>query len=136
MTNEEPLVIVKARIDVVWEVVRENCGNSRGSVVRKGEVPLHRSGCGSVSERAFGTENRDVNCGWGSGVHWGSEVFVSRRGNENIVGVDGNVFMKCWSAYVQLQPGSLDSLILRQVVVKRLRIRANYQRVYIHRREV
>ena len=50
--------------------------------------------------------------------------------------VESAEYRRCWSAYVQLQPGSLDSLILRQVVVKRLRIRANYQRVYIHRREV
>ena len=52
-------------------------------------------------------------------------------------GVDvPSVATHCWSAYVRLQPGSLDSLILRQVVVRRLRIRANYQRVYIHKREV
>ena len=94
LTNEEPLVIVKARIDVVWEVVRENCGNSRGSVVGKGEAPLRRGGCGSVPERALGAENGDVSCDWGSSVHRGSEVFVPRGGDEDIIRVNGNVFVK------------------------------------------
>ena len=94
MTNEEPLVVVKARIDIVWEVVRKDCGDSCGSVVRKGKAPLHRGGCGSVHERALGAENGDVSCDWGSGVHRGSEVFASSGGDENIIRVNGNIFVK------------------------------------------
>jgi hypothetical protein len=94
LTNEEPLVVMKAGVDIVWEVVREDCSNSRGSVVRKGEVPLRRGRYGSVHERALGAENGDIGRDWGSGVHRGSEVFASRGGNENIIGIDGNVFVK------------------------------------------
>ena len=36
LTNEEPLVVVKACVDIVWEVVGEDCGDSRYSVVREG----------------------------------------------------------------------------------------------------
>ena len=94
LTNEEPLVVVKACIDIVWEVIREDCGDSCGGVVRKGEAPLRCGRCGSVHERALGAENRDVSCDWGSGAHQGSEVFASRGGDENIVGVNGNVFVE------------------------------------------
>ena len=59
LTNEEPLMVVKARINIVWEVVRENCGNGRGSVVWKGKVPLRRGGCGSVFKRTFCAEDGD-----------------------------------------------------------------------------
>ena len=60
MTNEEPLVVVEACIDVVWEVVGKDCGDSRGGVIGKREASLRRGGCRSVRERAFGAENRDI----------------------------------------------------------------------------
>ena len=94
LTNEEPLVVVKVRIDIVWEVVRENCGDSRGSVVRKGEAPLCRGGCGSSVEGLSSTEDGDVSRDRGSGGHWGSEVFVSRGGDEHVVGINSDVFVK------------------------------------------
>ena len=94
LTNEEPLVVMKAGVDIVREVVQKNCGDSCGSVVRKGEAPLRRGRCGSVHERVLSTKNRDISRDWGSGVHRGPEVFVSRGGDENIIGVDGNVFVK------------------------------------------
>jgi hypothetical protein len=94
LTNEEPLMVMKAGIDIVREVIRKDHGDSRGSVVRKREAPLRRGGCGSVREGAFGTENRDVGRSPGSGVHWGSKVFTSRRGDENIVRVDGDVLVE------------------------------------------
>ena len=87
-------MVVKARIDIVWEVVREDCGNSRGSMVWKGETPLRRSGCRSVHERTFGTENGDVGCDWGGSVHRGLEVFMSGGGDEDVVGVDGDILVK------------------------------------------
>ena len=94
LSNEKPLMVVKVCVDIVWEIIREDCGDSRGSVVRKGETPLCRSRCGSVREGTFGTENGDVSHGWSSDVHRGSEVFMSRGGNEDIIGVNGDVFMK------------------------------------------
>ena len=94
LTNEEPLVVVKACVDIVWEVIREDGGDSRSGVVRKGETPLCRGGYGSVREGTFGAENGDVNHYRSSGGHWGSEVFVTRRGDEDIVGIDSDVFMK------------------------------------------
>ena len=94
MAHEEPLRVVETRINIMWEVIQEDCGNSRGSVVREGEAPLRHGRCGSVHKRALGAENRDISRDWGNDVHRGPEVFASRGGSENIIGVDGNVFVK------------------------------------------
>ena len=94
LANEEPLMIVEARVDVMQEVIREDRGDSCGGVVWKGETPLRRGGCGSVHKRAFSAKNRDVSRNRGSGGHWGSEVFTSGGGNEDVVGVDGNIFVE------------------------------------------
>ena len=94
LTDEEPLVVVKMRIDIVREVVQEDCGDSRGSVVRKGETPLCRGGSGSVHKRMVGAENRDIGCDWSGSSHRRSEVFASRGGDENIIGVNGNVHVE------------------------------------------
>ena len=94
LTNKEPLVVVKACVDIVWEVVREDRGNSRGSMVRKGKAPLCCGGSGSVCERAISAEDGDVSRDWGSSVHRGLEVLVLRGGDENVVGVNGNVLVK------------------------------------------
>ena len=51
-------------------------------------------GHGSVLEGAFGAEDGDVCCNWGSSGHWGSEVLATRGGNEDVVGIDGNVLVK------------------------------------------
>ena len=96
LTNEEPLVVVKAHIDVVWEVVRKDCGDGHDSVVGKGEAPLRRGGCGSILKRTLGAENGNVGCDWGSGGYRGSKVFASRGSDEDVVGVDGDVLVE-WS---------------------------------------
>ena len=94
LANEEPLVVVKTCVDIVWEVVRENCGDGRGSVVWKGKASLRCGGSGSVCERAFSAEDGDIGRGWGGGSHRGSEVLASGRGDEHVVGIDGDVLMK------------------------------------------
>ena len=94
LTNEEPLLVVKTCVDIMREVIRKDGGDSRGSVIREGEASLGHCRSGSVCERSFGAEYRNVSRDWGIGVHQGSEVLASRRGDENIIGVDGNVFMK------------------------------------------
>ena len=96
LANEEPLMVMKAGVDIVREVVRKDCSDSHGSVVRKGEASLRRGGSGSIREGAFSTENGDISCNRGSGGHWGSEVLASRRGDKDVVGVDGDVLVK-WS---------------------------------------
>ena len=63
-------------------------------MVRKGEAPLCHSGRGSVRERAFSAKNGDVGCNWGSRGHRGSEVLTSRGGDENIIGVDGDILVE------------------------------------------
>ena len=87
-------MVVKACVDIAWEVIREDGGNGRGGMVRKGKTSLCCGGCGGVLERVLGAENRDVSYGWSCGGHWGSEVFVSGRSDEDIIGVDGNIFVE------------------------------------------
>ena len=94
MTNEEPLVVVEAGVDVVREIVRKDCGDSRDGVIREGETPLHCGGCGSVCEGAFRAEYRDIGRDWGISSHRGSEVFAAGRGDEDVVGVYGDVFVE------------------------------------------
>ena len=96
LTNEEPLVVVKSCVDAVREVVGEDCGDSRCGVVGKGEVTLCRGGRGSVRKGTFGAENGDIGRSRGNGIHWGSEIFVARRGDEYVIGVDGDVLVE-WS---------------------------------------
>ena len=87
-------MVVEASVDIMWEVVRKDCGDSRGGVIREGEAPLRRGGCRSVCEGALGAEDRDVSCDWGVGGHRGSEVFTAGRGDEDVVGVDGDVLVE------------------------------------------
>ena len=94
LTNEEPLVVVKACVDIMWEVIGEDCGDSRYGVVREGEASLCCGGCGSVRQRAFGAEDGHIGRDWGIGGHRGSEVFTSGGSDEDIVGVDGNVLVE------------------------------------------
>ena len=94
MANEEPLVIVETRVDVVWEVIRKNCGDGRDSVVWKGKAPLRRGGRGSVFKRTFRAEDGDVGRDRGGGGHRGLEVFASRGSNEDVVRIDSDVFVE------------------------------------------
>ena len=94
MANEEPLVVVKACVDVMRKVVREDGGDSRDGVVWKGKASLCRGGRGSVREGTSGAEDRDVGRDGGTGGHRGSKVFATRRSDEDVVGVDGNVLVE------------------------------------------
>ena len=85
LTNEEPLVVVKACVDIVWEVVGEDCGDSCYSVVRERETSLCRGRCGGVYEGTSGTEDRDVSRARGISSHWGSEIFAARGGDRKSV---------------------------------------------------
>ena len=94
LANEEPLVVVKSCIDIVWEVVGEDCGDSRYSVVREGKTSLRRGRCGGICEGTSGTEDRDVSRVLGVGGRRGSEVLAARRGDEDVVGVNGDILVK------------------------------------------
>ena len=94
LANEEPLVVVKAGIDIVGEVIREDCGNGRDGMIGKGETPLRRSRCRGVCKGVSSAEDGDVGCDRGIGGCQGSEVFATRRSDKHVVGVDGDVFMK------------------------------------------
>ena len=63
-------------------------------MVREGETPLRGRRCGSVCEGTSGTEDRDVGCNRGIGSHGGSKVFAARRGDEHVVGIDGDILVK------------------------------------------
>ena len=57
LANEEPLVVVKARVDIVWEVIRENGGDGCDGMVWKGEAPLCCGGNWCVREGLSHTED-------------------------------------------------------------------------------
>ena len=94
LTNEEPLVVVETCIYIVREVIRKDCGDGRDSVIGDRETPLCRSGYGSVRERASSTEDRDVGRVRGTSGHRGSEIFAARGGDKDVVGVNGDIFMR------------------------------------------
>ena len=94
LTDEEPLIGMESGIDIVWEVVGKDHGYGRDSMIGEGETPLRRGGSGSVHERAFGTENGDVSCYGSISGHWGSEILVSRGGDENVIGVYSDILME------------------------------------------
>ena len=94
LTNEEPLVVVKSCVDIVGEIIREDGGDGRYSVVREGETSLCHGRYGSVRQRSSGAEDGYIGCSRGIGGHRGSEVLASRRSDENVVGVDGNVLVE------------------------------------------
>ena len=94
LANEEPLVVVEAGVNVVREVVGKDRGNSRDGMIREGETPLCCDRYGSVRQRMSGAEDGHRGRGWGVGSHRGSEVFVSGRSDEDVVGVDGDVLVK------------------------------------------
>ena len=94
LANEEPLVVVEVGVDIVREIIGKDCGDSCDSVIREGETSLCCGGYGSVCKGAFGVKDRDVSRGWGTRGHRRSEIFAARRGDKDIIGVNGNVFMK------------------------------------------
>ena len=94
LANEEPLMVMKAGVDIMGEVIRKDCSDGRGSVVREGEASLRCGRRGSIHERTFGAEDRYISCGGGTRGHWGSKVFTSRRGDKDIVGVNGDVLVE------------------------------------------
>ena len=94
MANEEPLVVMETRVDVAWEVIREDRSDSHGGMVGEGETPLHRGGCGSIHKRTFGAEDGYIGRGWGVHGHWGSKVFMSWGGDKDVVGVNGDILVE------------------------------------------
>jgi hypothetical protein len=94
LANEEPLMVVKAGVDIMGEVIRKDCGDSRDSVVREGKAPLRRGGSRSVHERTFRAEDGDVGRSWSGGSHWGSKVLSTRGSDEDVVRVNGDIFVE------------------------------------------
>ena len=94
LANEEPLVVVKAGVDIMGKVIREDCGDSCGSVVREREASLCCGRYGSVRQRTSGAEDGYIGRGRGVGGHRRSEVFASGGSDEDVVRVDGNVLME------------------------------------------
>ena len=89
-------MVVEASIDIVGEVVGENCGDSRDGVIREGETPLCCGRRGSIRQWSPGAEDRDIGCGQGVCGHRGSKVFTAWGDDKDVVGVDGNILVK-WS---------------------------------------
>ena len=92
--NEEPLVVVKTGVDIVREIIGEDRGDSRDGVIGEGKTSLCCGGYGSVGEGTSGAKDRDVSRYRGISSHRGPEMFLSRSGDEDIVRVDGDIFVE------------------------------------------
>ena len=49
---------------------------------------------GSVVKRSSRTQNRDVSCSGGVGGHRWSEVFLSRGGNIDVIGIHSDIVVE------------------------------------------
>ena len=94
LTNEEPVMVVETRVDIVGEVVGEDRGYGRDGMVGERETTLRSGGRGSVRQQSSGIEDGYISRGWGVCGHRGSEVFATWGGDENVVGVDGDVLVE------------------------------------------
>ena len=94
LPNEEPLVVVKSRVDVMREIIREDCCNGGDRVVRERKTALCRSGHWFSNKGPSRTEDRDVGRDGCVSSHWGSEVFSSGRCDEDVIGVNGDIFVE------------------------------------------
>ena len=94
MSHKKPLVGVEPGIDVVWQVVRKDCRDGGNSVIGKRETPLCRSGHQFGGKGASSTEDRDIGHRGSVDSHWGLEVFPSRGGDIDVVGVNGDIVVE------------------------------------------
>ena len=94
MTNEEPLVVVEAGVDIVWEVIGKDCCNGGDSVVGKRETPLHCSRHGFGRKGTSCAQDRDIGHRGSVDRHQRPEVFSLRSGDINVVGIDGDVVVE------------------------------------------
>ena len=94
LTNEEPLRVVQSGVDIMREVVRKDCRNGSNCVIGEGKTFLHCGGYWFGGKGSPCAKNGDVGRDRGASSHWGSEILLLRRGDEDIVGVNGDIFMK------------------------------------------
>jgi hypothetical protein len=90
------LVVVKAGIYIVGEVVGKDRGYGRDGVIGERETALCGSGCGGVRQRSTGAKDGYIGRSWGVCGHRGSEIFAAWGGDKDVVGVDGDVLVE-WS---------------------------------------
>ena len=57
LANEEPLVVMKLGINVMWEVIGEDGCNSCNGMVGKGKAPLCHGRDRRVNKRSSGAED-------------------------------------------------------------------------------
>ena len=63
-------------------------------MIGEGETPLRRGRCGSFLEGSCSAEDRNLSRDWCGRGHRRSEVLSLRGGNEDVVGVNGDVLVK------------------------------------------
>ena len=94
LTNEEPLVVVEAGVDMVWEVIGKDHGNCSDCVVREREASLCRGRYQFGREGPSCTENGDGSCNGIIGGHRGLKVLSLRSSNVHIVRVNGDIVVE------------------------------------------
>ena len=60
LTNKEPLVVVESGIDVMWEIIREDCCYGGDGVIGERETSLLCGGNQGIGKRSSCTQDRDI----------------------------------------------------------------------------
>ena len=94
LSDEEPLLVMKVGIDVMWEVIGEDGRNGGNSVIWKWKTPLCRGRGGNVTEGLSCAQDRDVSHNGRVGGRWWSEVFPSRGSNIDVVRIHSDVVVE------------------------------------------
>ena len=94
LTNEEPLMVVKSGIDIMWEVIREDSHNGGNGMVREREASLCRGRDWRIGKRLSSGEDGDVSRDGRIGRHQGSKVFLSRGGHKDIIRINGDILVE------------------------------------------
>ena len=94
LANEEPLVGMKSGIDIVREIIGEDSCDSSDCVVGEREASLCRGGYGFGGKGSSRAKDGDIGCRGSVDSHWRSEIFSSRGGDIDVVGVDSDIVIK------------------------------------------
>ena len=94
LSYKEPLIGMEPGVDVMWEVIRKDCRDGGDSMIRERGTPLRRSGYWFGRKGTSCAQDRDISCHGSVDSPRGPEVFSSRGGDIDVIGVNGDIIME------------------------------------------